>query len=66
MFYVLVAVVAAWVLGGPIAGVLAALLVGISPFARDAAGLVLSDAFIATLTVFMLPLFGSSADLATG
>jgi hypothetical protein len=56
MFYVLIAVVAAWVLGGPIAGALAALLVGISPFARDAAGLVLSDAFVAALTVLMLPL----------
>lgn len=56
MIYVLIAVVAAWVLGGPIAGALAALFVGISPFARDAAGLVLSDAFVAALTVLMLPL----------
>jgi 4-amino-4-deoxy-L-arabinose transferase-like glycosyltransferase len=56
MFYVLVAVAAAWVLGGPMAGVLAALLVGLSPFARHAAGLVLSDALVAALTVLMLPL----------
>jgi 4-amino-4-deoxy-L-arabinose transferase-like glycosyltransferase len=56
MAYVLVAVVAAWALGGPLAGALAALFIGISPFARDSAGLVLSDAFIATLTVLMLPL----------
>jgi 4-amino-4-deoxy-L-arabinose transferase-like glycosyltransferase len=56
MFYVLIAVLAAWVLGGPLAAVLAALLVAISPFAHDAAGLVLSDAFVAALTVLMLPL----------
>jgi 4-amino-4-deoxy-L-arabinose transferase-like glycosyltransferase len=56
MVYVLTVVVAAWVLGGPLAGMLAALFVGVSPFARYSAGLVLSDAFIATLTVLMLPL----------
>jgi 4-amino-4-deoxy-L-arabinose transferase-like glycosyltransferase len=56
MLYVLVAIVAAWVLGGPLAGALAALFIGASPFARDAAGLVLSDAFTATLTVLVLPL----------
>jgi 4-amino-4-deoxy-L-arabinose transferase-like glycosyltransferase len=54
--YVLVAVIAAWVLGGPLAGVLAALFIGVSPFARDSAGLVLSDVYIAALTVLMLPL----------
>lgn len=56
MVYVLVAVVAAWTLAGPLAGAIAALFIGFSPFARDSAGLVLSDAFIAMLTVLMLPL----------
>jgi 4-amino-4-deoxy-L-arabinose transferase-like glycosyltransferase len=61
MFYVLVAVVAAWVLGGPAAGVLAALFVSVSPFARDAAGLVMSDIFVAGMTVMILPLLGRPA-----
>jgi 4-amino-4-deoxy-L-arabinose transferase-like glycosyltransferase len=56
MVYVLVAMLAAWVLGGPLAGALAALFIVISPFARDSAGLVLSDAFVAAFTVLMLPL----------
>jgi hypothetical protein len=56
IMYVLVAVIAAWTLGGPLAGMLAALFIGVSPFAKDAAGLVLSDAFTATLAVLMLPL----------
>ncbi len=56
MMYVLVAVIAAWALGGPLAAILAALFVGVSPFAKDSAGLVLSDAFTATLAVLMLPL----------
>jgi hypothetical protein len=56
LLYVLVAILAAWVLGGPLAGVLVAVFIGVSPFARDAAGLVLSDAFIAMLTVLVLPL----------
>jgi hypothetical protein len=56
MLYVLVAVIAAWVLGGPLAAILTALFIGVSPFARDSAGLVLSDTFIAMLTVLMLPL----------
>jgi 4-amino-4-deoxy-L-arabinose transferase-like glycosyltransferase len=56
MMYVLVAVIAAWALGGPLAATLAALFIGISPFAKDAAGLVLSDAFTAMLAVLTLPL----------
>lgn len=56
MAYVLIVVIAAWVLGGPLAAILAAVFIGVSPFARDAAGLILSDAFTATLTVLMLPL----------
>ena len=54
--YVLVAVVAAWTLGGPLAAILVALLIGTSPFAREASGLVMSDIFVAALTVLMLPL----------
>ncbi len=56
LFYVLAVVVAAWVLGGPLAAVLSALFVGFSPFARDSAGLVLSDIFVAALMVAILPL----------
>ncbi|MEA2637912.1 MAG: hypothetical protein QOE18_969 [Chloroflexota bacterium] len=56
MVYVLIAVIAAWTLGGPLAAMLAAAFIGVSPFARDAGGLVLSDAFTAGLTVLMLPL----------
>jgi 4-amino-4-deoxy-L-arabinose transferase-like glycosyltransferase len=54
--YVAAVMLAAWTLGGPLAGMLAALFVAVSPFARDSAGLVLSDAFVAALTVLMLPL----------
>lgn len=56
MAYVIIATMAAWVLGGPLAGVLAAIFIGVSPFAKDSAGLILSDAFTAGLTVLMLPL----------
>ncbi len=56
MAYVAIAAIAAWVLGGPLAAALAAVFIGISPFAKDSAGLVLSDAFTAALTVLMLPL----------
>ncbi|MGH2853700.1 MAG: hypothetical protein ACRDLF_05865 [Solirubrobacteraceae bacterium] len=56
MFYVLAILVAAWVLGGPLAAVLSAAFVGFSPFARDSAGLVLSDVFVAALMVAVLPL----------
>jgi 4-amino-4-deoxy-L-arabinose transferase-like glycosyltransferase len=56
LFYVLSVLVAAWVLGGPLAAVLSALFVGFSPFARDSAGLVLSDAFVAALMVSVLSL----------
>jgi len=65
MAYVVVAVLAAWFLGGPLAGIFAALLIGVSPFARDSAGLVLSDALIATLTVLMLPLLQKTSKSGT-
>ena len=56
MMYVLVSVIAAWSLGGPFAAIIAAVFIGTSPFAKDAAGLVLSDAFTATMAVLVLPL----------
>ncbi|MHB8234801.1 MAG: hypothetical protein ACYDHT_09135, partial [Solirubrobacteraceae bacterium] len=56
LVYVLSVLVAAWVLGGPLAAVISAAFVGFSPFARDSAGLVLSDAFVAALMVAVLPL----------
>jgi len=54
--YVVAVCLAAWTMGGPAAGALAALVVGISPFARDMARLVMSDAFAAALTVLLIPL----------
>jgi 4-amino-4-deoxy-L-arabinose transferase-like glycosyltransferase len=54
--YVAIVVLAAWLLAGSLAGALAAVLVWISPFAHDAAGLVMADAFVAALTVAVLPL----------
>jgi hypothetical protein len=56
LLYVLAVVIAAWVLGGPVAAAIAAVVVGISPFARDAAHLVMSDVLYAALTVAVLPL----------
>jgi hypothetical protein len=54
--YVLAAVIAAWSLKGPAAGALAALSVGISPFAKAEASLIMSDGFAAGVTVFFLAL----------
>ena len=54
--YVLAAVAAAWVIGGPLAGVLTAALIGLSPFAREQARLIMSDAFGAALTVMLVGL----------
>jgi hypothetical protein len=56
LVYVVVAVFAAWVLGGPLATILASIFIGISPFSREAAGLIMADAFVAALTVMALPL----------
>lgn len=52
--YVLVIVAAAWSLGGWLAAALAALLVGISPFAEQSATLIMSDALGALLAVIPL------------
>lgn len=56
IFYFVATLVAAWALGGPLAAILAAAFVLASPFSRQAAGLVLSDALVAGLTVLLLPL----------
>ncbi len=52
--YVLSVILAAWLLGGPVAATIAALLVGSSPFAHVSASLILSDALAAMLTVGIL------------
>jgi 4-amino-4-deoxy-L-arabinose transferase-like glycosyltransferase len=54
VLYVLAAVAAAWTWGGPLAALLTAGVLAISPFARDSAALVLSDALAATLSVLLL------------
>lgn len=51
MLYVLVVVAAAWLLGGRLAAILAAIFVGTSPFAEVTSGLILSDPLAALLTV---------------
>ncbi|MHB8689891.1 MAG: hypothetical protein ACYDHH_01470 [Solirubrobacteraceae bacterium] len=52
--YVLIIVIAAWRLGGPLAAAIAALMVGLSPFAQTTAGLILSDPLAALLSVAIL------------
>jgi len=54
VLYVLGAVAVAWTLGGPIAALLTVGVVTISPFARESAALVLSDALAAALSVLLL------------
>ncbi len=54
VLYVLAIVIAAWLLGGPIAAAIAAVLVGSSPFGHVSASLILSDALAAMLTVAIL------------
>ena len=51
--YVLIAVAAAWSLKGPTAGSLAAILIGMSPFAKVEASLIMSDGFAAGMTVLL-------------
>ena len=62
-FYVIVAVVAAWTMGGPVAGLLAAGLVGISPFGEQSVLVLLADTFGATLTVLLVPLLAKPSRL---
>lgn len=52
----LIAVAAAWSLKGPLAGALTAVLIGMSPFARVEASLIMSDGFAAGMTVLLIPL----------
>jgi len=52
--YVLIVAMAAMALQGPAAGAVMALLIGISPFARVEASLILSDALGAGLTVLLV------------
>lgn len=54
--YVVVAAIAAWSLGGPVAGALAAMLIGLSPFPRAQATMIMSDALAAAMTVVVVPL----------
>jgi hypothetical protein len=54
--YVLAAAITAWVIGGPTAAGLTAVLVGSAPFAIESASLVMSDALVAALTVVMAAL----------
>ena len=56
MLYLVVTLVAAWVVAGPLAAAVAVALVGSSPFAVRYASLVMSDAFAATLSVGVLAL----------
>jgi hypothetical protein len=51
--YVLATVITAWLIGGPNAASLTALFIGISPFAREEAKLIMSDAFAAGGTVIL-------------
>jgi 4-amino-4-deoxy-L-arabinose transferase-like glycosyltransferase len=60
VFYFAAAMLAAWVLGGPLAAMLAGAFVLAAPFAHDSAQLVLSDALVAGLTVLGLPLLATA------
>lgn len=64
VLYVLAAVIAAWSMGGPLAAALTAILIGVSPFARTAASLVMSDALGAALTVLFILLVRRSSKLS--
>jgi hypothetical protein len=54
--YVLIAVASAWSLKGPAAGALAAILIGMSPFSKVEASLIMSDGFAAGMTVLFIVL----------
>ena len=56
ILYLVATLVAAWVVGGPLAAAVAVALVGASPFAVRYASLVMSDAFAAALVVLAVPL----------
>jgi hypothetical protein len=54
--YVVAVTAAAWLLGGPLAAGLAALLIGTAPFAIESGSLLMSDALVAGLTVLIAAL----------
>jgi hypothetical protein len=56
VLYLLAVVAAAWSIGGPLAAMLAAGLVGISPFGEQSGNVLLADTFGAALTVLLVPL----------
>lgn len=56
VLYIVAALVAGWVVGGPLAAAIGVALVGSSPFAVRYASLVMSDAFAAALAVLALAL----------
>jgi hypothetical protein len=56
ILYVVAALVAGWMVGGPLAAAVAVALIGSSPFAVRYASLVMSDAFAAALCVLALAL----------
>lgn len=56
MSYVIVTLVAAWIVAGPLAAAVAVALIGSSPFAVRYASLVMSDAFAAAVAVAALAL----------
>jgi hypothetical protein len=64
--YLVATLVAAWVVGGPLAAAVAVALVGSSPFAVRYASLVMSDAFAAALVVLAVPLLHLSAGARLG
>ncbi|MEO6224143.1 MAG: hypothetical protein ABIP90_12920 [Vicinamibacterales bacterium] len=64
-FYLIAAVWAAWSVGGPLAGMLAAGLIGISPFGEQSASVLLSEAFGVALTVLLVPLLHKPSDRRT-
>ena len=54
--YVLAAVISAWIIKDPLAGALIAIFIGVSPFARVEASLIMSDGFAAGLTLLLVAL----------
>jgi hypothetical protein len=63
--YLIAAVGAAWSIGGPLAGMLAAGLIGIAPFGEQSARVLLADALGAALTVVLVPLLNKPSDRRT-
>lgn len=60
--YVFTAAIAAWSLRGSAASAVIALLIGISPFARVEASVILSDALAVALTILLVPLLKHPTD----